>query len=334
MTNTALMVRPAEGTDLRKLYPPEEFTLLTAVAIYTNPPPYMQRKVVPVPVTKDDYHFVDKGKMVGQVLRAATWYAKVAAAMGWEEDVPPNSGLVKDWPTKRDPNDARYEMRGWLVLDQGRTYVQAAYTWDYQARAAVHGVDSDRLKEEMQWKDAKCETGALSRIIKKTLGVKATCTKDTAAKPVVVVRTEPDLQQMIDDPVIGPEVKRGLARRAFGATAMLFGGPRVLGHEVLPQGEPLALGDGSPEDEEEDEEAADVPEGVDPETGEITEPADQGPPPEDDDELTLPACSDCNVPFEMRHGEGDNSGKTWWACPKCGLAITEKKYETLKGGAS
>ena len=307
---TAIAVQPEEGTDLQKLYPPKDFTLLTSVAIYTNPPPYMQRKVLPVPITEDDYHAIETGKNAGQMMRAATWFAKVARAMGWEEDKQ-NSGLVKDWPTKRDPNDARYEMRGWLLLDEGRTYVQAGYTWDYQARMAVIGKDSARFKEELQWKDSKCETGALSRIIAKTLGIKRLCTKATAAKPVVLVRTEVDLRAMVDDPVIGPDVRKEVARRAFGATEQLFGGARVLSAEVIPEAPPLSLGDGCPDDED------DVPEGIDPETGEIL---DQDTPPaaapeRDADGL---APEDTEAPEEP---EGDPFAGPY-QCAACGTDVS------------
>jgi len=218
-------------------------------------------------------------------------------------------------------------MFGEVLLDQGWTPVQAHYTWRYEHVATLMGEGTDRFNAELRWKEAKAETGALSRIVCHLLGINRTQPEEQWRKPIVIVRDEPDMQAILDDPVIGPEMRRALAAKAVNATSLLYGGEPAVGETrgVIGQAEPLMLGTGANADEPED----DWPAGVDPETGEILND-----PPERDDEGLAPEDTE---PPEEPESDPDPFGGPY-QCAQCGKDVTFqvasacKEHEEAFGG--
>lgn len=339
MSDTAI-AKQSPRVDILAVYKPEQYNVLTPVKVYDAPPPFVKRVAVPVNITGDDFHQLT-GKDNGRAMIAASGLQKMAAALGFQKDTE-RSGFQEP-PARTHVEDCMYVMFGRVLLDQGWTDVQAQYTWRYEHVAALLSEGSERFKAELRWKESKAETGALSRIICHLLGIKRTRAKAEWEKPIVIVRDEPDVEAILDDPDIGPEMRRALAAKAIGATGLLYGGRAThesVTQQALPKAEPLMLGTGANDDEPEgDWEPVEPPEGVDHDTGEIVEgpPAEEGPPPEDDEPAGAPTCTECGAPCEFTcpdcgilfahvHGAGEHSGRTWWRCPKCAKQMNEKVY--------
>lgn len=212
---TAIARRITETTDITAIYRPDQFQVLSPVKVYEAPPPFMQRTVVPVNITLDDYHEITSGKNAGKLMKAATWLQKVAAAMGWQKDEAA-SGFVEP-PARTHPEDIRYNMVGTYLSDEGRVRASAQYTWSFEHRKQIAASEND-FATKAAYKEQIAETGALSRIICTALGVKRMGTKEQAKLPVLIVRNEPDLRAIIEDPEVGKDARCALAARALGAT--------------------------------------------------------------------------------------------------------------------
>ena len=341
--------------------------VLAPALIATTDAPYLRVRKVRVDIDPDPEHgevYPAIGRK-GMLSHAKPSLAKLAEAAGFDnsqirsEKLDPEScrkcmdvakaigkpvqcpGCPSEFDVSYRAVVARRTESGYRAVEGTREFVWADEVDDIIANEAKRYDDARkkepadvyiarRKREVRKQRFSNTETKAWERAVRLALGLRGAYTEKEMAQAFYVVRVElaPELIQG------DPDLKAAVIQRALTAGSQLFGVPRVT---------PRVTNVESVVDELQaapdfDKIPKDVPIDVDPETGEITDPADPGPPPEDDDLSKLPTCPKCSVLFVRVEGQGEHVGKVWYKCPECKQQVTERHWEgqraKLEGGGA